>query len=247
MTPQKEPVSPSIRVHDTVGARRPLIGIRASHHAPPTLPAAVADEQFDVCTHALAAAGGAPIGIPLNLAEDALRAIFERLNGLCLPGGADVNPAYYGQTPHPELGEAAWGVEADSDATEFLITRWALDARMPILGFCRGIQVLNVAAGGTLYQDIVAQVPGAERHAFSPADTPWELTTHRVCLTPDSQLARILGATEVWTNSFHHQAIKDVAPWFRRVRPGSRWLDRGDRSGLAPVCRRRSMASRMAV
>jgi putative glutamine amidotransferase len=193
-------------------ARRPLIGIpcgRLRGRPEPGWPARV-DCVTDQDTHALVAAGGAPIAIPLDLPEDALHSIFGLLNGLCLTGGVDIDPVHYGESRHPALGR----VDAPRDANELLIARWALAAGMPILGICRGIQLLNVAAHGSLYQDIAAQLPSAQRHSYSPDESPWDRASHCVRFTPDSQLARILGTVEVWTNSFHHQAVKEPAPGF---------------------------------
>jgi putative glutamine amidotransferase len=142
--------------------------------------------------------------IPLDLPEETLRSLYERLDGLCLSGGVDVDPQHYGEAPHPRLGN----VDRARDATELALARWALHDDLPILGICRGIQVLNVAAGGSLVQDISAQMPGARRHDYALADAPWERCTQTVRVAPDSRLAQILGATIVPTNSFHHQAVK---------------------------------------
>jgi putative glutamine amidotransferase len=158
-------------------------------------------------TAALADSGAAPVAIPLNLPEDALAVIFERLDGVLLAGGVDVDPAHYGEAHHPALGQ----VDAARDATELILTRWALAADRPVLGICRGIQTLNVAAGGSLYQDIPAQLPAAQRHNYRLAESPWERPTHRVRLAPDSRLAEILGVTELGVNSFHHQAVRRPA------------------------------------
>ena len=93
----------------------------------------------------------------MGLPEDALADLFDRLDGLCLAGGVDVDPAHYGEARHPALGK----VDAPRDATELTLARWALAADLPLFGICRGIQLLNVAAGGSLYQDLAAQMPAA--------------------------------------------------------------------------------------
>jgi len=158
----------------------------------------------------VARAGGAPALIPLDLSQDAWRSIYQRLDGLLLPGGVDVDPARYGEPPHPKLGK----VEASLDEAELLLARWALADGLPLLGICRGIQTLNVAAGGTLYQDLPSQFPGALRHTCSPPDYPRIHRAHAVQVTPGSRLAAILGAHEIRVNSRHHQAVKDRAPGF---------------------------------
>ncbi len=148
--------------------------------------------------------------IPLGLPEDALADLFDRLDGLCLAGGVDVDPACYGEDRHPALGS----VDAPRDATELTLARWALAADLPLFGICRGIQLLNVAAGGSLYQDLAAQMPSAHRHDYSLADSPWERPVHAVRVAEGSRLAALLGTGEVMTNSFHHQAVKDLAGGF---------------------------------
>lgn len=165
-----------------------------------------ANQSYVRCVEA---AGGLPFLIPLVEREDTLRAIYDRLDGLLLTGGADVDPACYGEAPHPKLGE----VDGPRDRVELALTRWALADGLPILAICRGIQVLNVAAGGTLYQDIASQVDGAIEHTYYP-DNPRDLIAHPVTIEPDSRLAAILGSTTLGVNSLHHQAVRDVAPGF---------------------------------
>lgn len=194
-------------------SRRPLIGIPAATLEPPPNPGALYFQFSGNYPAALAACGAAPAIIPLGLPDDILRDLFERLDGLLLAGGVDIAPAAYGEAPHPALGR----VDPARDDAELKVARWALAADLPILGICRGIQSLNVAAGGTLYQDLPAQYPGAIRHAYRPAESPWEQPTHRVTVAADSRLAAILGAAGLAVNSFHHQAVKDPAPGFAVV------------------------------
>ncbi len=204
--------------------RRPLIGIPSGSYELPGTPGRPLYRFNGNYTHALAAAGAAPIAIPLDLPEEALRAIFERLDGLCLAGGDDVDPEFYSEARHPSLGR----VDLARDATELALARWALASRLPILGICRGIQLLNVAAGGSLYQDIAAQVPGALKHDYHPANSPWERPTHSTSLAEGSRLAEICGRRELRTNSFHHQAVKQVAPGFDAVA----WAEDGIVEGI---------------
>jgi len=189
---------------------RPLIGIPAGSLEPS--PAADAPYfQFNGnYTAALAAADAIPVVIPPNLPEGALVGLFERLDGLCLAGGADVDPTHYGEPPHPALKK----VDPPRDHLELILARWALAADLPILGICRGIQLLNVAAGGALYQDIAAQLPAAGKHAFKLSESPWERPTHGVRLAEGSALARIVGQRDLLTNSFHHQAVSRLAAGF---------------------------------
>jgi putative glutamine amidotransferase len=157
----------------------------------------------------LEAAGAAPIIIPLLQDESALWAIYKNLDGFFLAGGVDVNPACYGEKPHPKLGE----VNPGRDYVELTLLRWALEDEMPILAVCRGIQVLNVGAGGTLYQDIEAQIPGAMRHNYHKIK-PRNYRAHPITVEPDTRLAKMLGCCEVGVNSLHHQSVKDLAPGF---------------------------------
>jgi putative glutamine amidotransferase len=190
--------------------RRPLIGIPAAVLDRPSAPGAAYYQFNGNYPAALAASGALPVVIPLSLPEDALADLFARLDGLCLAGGVDVDPAHYGEARHPALGK----VDAPRDATELTLARWALAADLPIFGICRGIQLLNVAADGSLYQDLAAQMPAAQRHDFDHVDSPWERPVHAVRVAADSRLAAVLGTGEVITNSFHHQAVKEVAVGF---------------------------------
>jgi putative glutamine amidotransferase len=158
----------------------------------------------------IALAGGSPLLIPLALNRLAWRSIYERIDGLLFAGGVDVDPRHYGEDPHPCLGE----VDSPLDEAELIFSRWALADGLPVLGICRGIQLINVAAGGSLYQDLPSQVPGALRHTCSPPDYPRDYLAHSVGVEPGTRLAGALGANEVWTNSRHHQAVKEVAPGF---------------------------------
>ena len=198
---------------------RPLIGIPAASYVDHEYSATPTYRFNGHYPAALAECGALPLVIPLNLPEEILRLIFERLDGLCLPGGVDVDPGEYGEARHPDLG----AVDAPRDRTELTLARWALEADLPVLGICRGIQLLNVAAGGTLYQDIPAQVPEAERHNFRLQESAWETPTHAVQVEPQSRLAEIVGTEKMLTNSFHHQSLKDVAPGFE----ATAWADDG--------------------
>jgi putative glutamine amidotransferase len=161
-------------------------------------------------TRSVALAGGAPVIIPLELGEFAWRSIYERLDGLLFPGGVDVDPAYYGEERHPRLGK----VQDSLDQAELVLARWALANRVPVLAICRGIQLINVAAGGTLYQDIPTQLPNAFPHACDAPTYPREYRAHVVHIEPGSRTAAAMGTVVCKTNSRHHQSVKDVAPGF---------------------------------
>lgn len=194
-----------------MSSSHPLIGIPAASYVDQEYSATPTYRFNGNYPAALAECGALPLVIPLNLPEPILRAIFERLDGLCLAGGVDVAPAEYGEANHPELGS----VDTPRDRTELTLARWALEANLPVLGICRGIQLLNVAAGGSLYQHLPAQLPATQRHNYRLQDSAWETPTHEVRVEPESKLAAVMGEEEVKTNSFHHQAVKEVAPGFR--------------------------------
>jgi len=193
--------------------RCPLIGLPADSPRPHPRAGAQYYRFNNNYPDALAAFGAAPIIIPLNLPKTALRAVFARLDGLCLPGGGDVDPARYGEAPHPALGP----VNQARDSTELALASWALAADLPVLGICRGIQLLNVATGGSLYQDIPSQLSHAVHHDSEPTELPWSQPAHRIRVAAGSQLANILGTQDLMTNSFHHQAIKRLGDGFKAV------------------------------
>lgn len=144
-------------------------------------------------------AGGLPVALA-PLADSSVEQLLEHLDGLLITGGPDMDPAAYGAAPHPELGPT----DRDVDAFELALCRQA-DARgMPILGICRGAQVLNVARGGTLHQHIPDLNGGALEHRQCE---PGYQITHDVQVAPDSSLAQTTGGGPVEVNSFHHQTV----------------------------------------
>ncbi len=186
----------------------PLIGLTVFHDTSGSYEGVAVQAQLDSYLRAIAGAGGAPVLIPLDLEKSALQAVFERLDGLLLPGGVDLSPDHYGEAPHEKLGQVSEAL----DRAELDLARWAVAADRPLLAICRGIQVLNVALGGTLYQDIATQLPDAlEHHRFRSRGYAPDDRAHRVQVAPGSRLAAALDAETVTTNSRHHQAIKRLA------------------------------------
>ncbi|MDR0954792.1 MAG: membrane dipeptidase [Rikenellaceae bacterium] len=153
-------------------------------------------------------AGGIPLLIPATDDAEALREAVERVDGVILTGGGDVDGHYFGEETLP-------GIETDPlrDRYDFLLLRVAADRQLPVLGICRGAQVMNIAYGGTIYQDIPSQypTPPLDHRVLHPREKP----AHPVTLAPDSDLARIFGRSTVEVNSRHHQAIREVAEGFR--------------------------------
>ena len=138
------------------------------------------------------------------------------IDGLLLTGGEDVAPVLYGETPHPTVVEA----DAGRDAFEIALAKAARARQMPIFAICRGVQVLNVACGGTLVQDIPAFIHGAMNHTLAAPPNESYSLAHDIWIDKDSLLSRLMrerlsDADECEVNSRHHQAVKDVAPGFR--------------------------------
>lgn len=152
-------------------------------------------------------AGGLPVLVPLGLAEDELRDLHDRLDGLLLSGGGDVDPSEYGMDRIADLRD----VDGDRDRVELTLARWAVKEEKPVLGICRGAQTFNVALGGTLYRDIAAEHPGHAKHDFYPG-FPRNRLAHAIRVAEETLLARALGSPIVQVNSLHHQAARDVAP-----------------------------------
>lgn len=189
-------------------ASRPPIGVLVSL-APSGLGAeldAMGREFTDRAVRAIEAAGGTPTLVDIGAPDRDPAALLGQFAGLLLLGGADIDPALYGAPPHP----ATYGVDADADRYEIAAARGALDRGTPLVGICRGMQVLNVAAGGTLLQDL-----GAESPHLGPPETL--MVTQPVQLVPDSRLGRILQRPEVLVRSGHHQAVERVADGFAVV------------------------------
>jgi putative glutamine amidotransferase len=156
----------------------------------------------------LVAAGAVPVMIPL-VDDDTVRGIYEALDAVFLPGGADIDPASYGREPHPLCDKT----DRDRDRVELLLARWALEEGKPVLGVCRGMQLINVAAGGTLYQDLAEQLPGSIKHDYFPFNgAPWtrDHLAHKVVVTLGTHLAELFGAGELPVNSMHHQGVKEL-------------------------------------
>jgi putative glutamine amidotransferase len=184
----------------------PLIGLTAyKFHNSSGLPQSGLGEAY---TRAVAHAGGLPVIIPLGLPEAQLIRLAQRLDGVLFTGGGDIDPARYGHAAHPLVDD----VDAERDRTEFVLLDHLLKQQTPILGICRGFQVINTGLGGTLFEDILDQKPGALRHQYYP-NYPRDLTPHTVEVTPGSRLAEILGqGGPLPVNSLHHQGVEDPAP-----------------------------------
>ncbi|MFN0121992.1 MAG: gamma-glutamyl-gamma-aminobutyrate hydrolase family protein [Blastocatellia bacterium] len=177
----------------------PLIGITTRlHHR---------DQTFYLrrwYAEAIVAAGGVPVHIPLISSREYLAALFERLDGLMLSGSdSDIDPVYYHEEPHRELGPVA----RERDETDLYLLELAEQIRMPVLAICFGMQSLNVSRGGSLYQDLPSQMPDSLKHSQGE---PANRASHHIDIEADSILARLAGGTRARVNSSHHQAVKDT-------------------------------------
>lgn len=183
---------------------KPLIGITTYNGKSPN------DHPITAVQHtyvrAVTQAGGLPVLIPSILPEEDLQDIYARLQGIMFTGGGDVSLKYFDGVEHIRIA----GVDESRDTTEISLLRKAVDDGKPLLGICRGVQVMNVALGGTLYTHIASQVKGALDH-----DYPGELFTaivHPVNVDETARAAEIFGETLLHVNSLHHQGLKDIAP-----------------------------------
>ena len=153
-------------------------------------------------------AGGIPVVLPINGDKEVMKGMIESIDALIMTGGEDIDPIYYNEEPIPQQGE----IVPERDAFDIEMIKFAVERDIPVLGVCRGHQLMNVAFGGTLYQDIPSQVK-TKVIKHSQKAPSW-YGTHKVELEKGSILADVLNKTSVYTNTFHHQAVKDVAPNF---------------------------------
>lgn len=183
---------------------RPIVALSASSRLTEGLPRVRLNESY---VNAARGAGLAPIVVP-PLAPEELAPILATVQGIVLTGGEDVDPAEFGAPRHPRTQPA----HTARDKCELAMVHVARERRMPVLAICRGMQVVNVALGGTLVQDIPAERPSAIRHDH---EGEREARVHDVAIQPGSRLAAALGATAITVNSFHHQAVDRPAAGLR--------------------------------
>lgn len=197
--------------------KKPLIGItcnalediadtlRVGIGAPGQAWQLIADDYV----HAVHKAGGVPLLIPVCEKGDCVESALEAVDGLLISGGNDLNPMLYGE----RIGKYCGALDIDRDEIELDLARRAIDRDMPLLCVCRGMQVLNVALGGTLYQDLPSS--GFEPHSIAVCAR--NVPTHDVLVEKNSPLFEIFGEAQARVNSFHHQAVRDVASTLSRA------------------------------
>ncbi|MHC1759509.1 MAG: gamma-glutamyl-gamma-aminobutyrate hydrolase family protein [Negativicutes bacterium] len=181
---------------------KPVIGIT---------PSLQPDERqcylWDAYVDGIVRAGGIPLILPCISDPESVQRYVEMIDGLLLSGGTDIEPIQYGEESLDGF-EIEWPMTPARDVYEIELIRAVEIENKPILGICRGHQLLNVAFGGTLYQDLNVQLPREPKLRHFQA-SPWPAPSHRVQLLPDSKLAEIMGATMLLVNTLHHQAVKE--------------------------------------
>ena len=189
--------------------KKPLIGLTPGHDA---------DTQNTVMRptylKALEASGAIPLVLPLKASPDDYRQLAENLDGFVFTGGPDPHPFLFMEETHSCCGN----VSRPRDTMEIALLSQVLNARKPVLGICRGIQIINVALGGSIYQDIPSQYSHIHPEAFPLAHRQpydYHIPSHFVDLEPSSRLAGICGALRLQVNSMHHQAVKEPAGGLR--------------------------------
>jgi putative glutamine amidotransferase len=175
--------------------------------------------------------GGTPVIVPPHLEGSSLRGAFDGIDGLILSGGGDIHPSSFGEADCGLL----WRIDRKRDQAELSLARWALSEGLPVLAICRGIQTLNVAAGGTLIQDIPTQIPNALTHSCI-AGHPLPDIAHPVTVDPLSRLANLIGAGDLGVNSAHHQAVKAVGDELVAVARAPDGVIEGLESPAHPFC-----------
>jgi putative glutamine amidotransferase len=195
----------------TVVQKRPIVGIPTqtlqslggiSADIPPSW---VMSQRYVL---ALTNAGAIPWLIPL-VDDETLRGAYDAMDAVFLPGGADIDPASYGSEPHPLCDKT----DRERDRVELALARWAMDDGKPLLGVCRGMQLINLAAGGTLFQDIADQMPGSIKHDYFPfagQSFARDYLAHEVSVVAGTRLASVFGAGALRVNSMHHQGVRDI-------------------------------------
>lgn len=194
------------------GPSPPVIGVPGYWHESEAILGRQATAVPDSYIRSLLKIGAIPLIIPVIQSPKILEQLFQMMNGLLLVGGPDLDPVHYHQTAYPGLRK----VTPARDNVELQILRWSLDADLPIMAICRGIQVLNVAMGGTLWQDIASQLPNAAKHDYHPG-YPEDFLAHTIKPLPGSRLSKIIGDDETSVNSLHHQAIDKLGQDLRPV------------------------------
>lgn len=203
---------------------KPIVGITAAH---------CSEELKTFPRHyyveSIKNAGGIPLIIPPVGNTEEAKDVLQLINGLVLTGGGDISPTYLKENPRRGVGECF----PERDFSELLLTQLAMKQDLPLLGICRGIQVLAVAAGGGIYQDILSQCPSAMLHSQT---APRQYAWHDVAIVVESVLSRLLDTTKIGVNSLHHQAVSEIPPGFTQCAFASDGIIEGIEKTGAKFC-----------
>ncbi|NMF67009.1 gamma-glutamyl-gamma-aminobutyrate hydrolase family protein [Brasilonema octagenarum] len=172
---------------------------------------ATAVSTLSAYSNAVQAAGGVPVFLPAT-EVDPLK-LLEPLDGLILSGGGDIDPVFYNGSFHPKI----YSVDSHRDVFELQIARFALDNHIPVLGICRGLQILIVVSGGTLIPHIPDKYGTSVLHRQEPEPGLWQSTEHIIKINPNSRLAKLIQKTQISVVSFHHQAARKIPPGWHAV------------------------------
>lgn len=155
---------------------------------------------------AVSQSGGVPIILPYLLDHAAIEQQLRHMHGVILSGGHDLHPSFYQEDPHPDLED----FRLERDRYELAVFLKAMELEIPVLGICRGMQLMNAALGGTLYQDLghIKEAKPMQHRQSGPIQSG----AHRVTIAPDTLLSELFNSNEIWVNSFHHQGVKKLAP-----------------------------------
>lgn len=178
---------------------KPLIGVTMSFE--------MTNKQFVTkeYTEAILEAGGIPLVLPYTVEKSDIAEMCRPLDGLLLTGGGDIDPTLFGEEPHPGLGE----IVPERDEMEMTLIQLFVEQKKPILGICRGCQILNVTLGGDMIQDFAGQKPDVIQHSQR---APRYHASHTIQLKEGTLLHSIFGQTQIKVNSYHHQAVREPAP-----------------------------------
>jgi len=184
--------------------QRPMIGITSGLNDSKYYQM-ICREFMDALVHC----GALPVLLPLSTDEAVLRAYMDELDGFIFSGGGDVDPLLFGQLPHPACGE----ITPMRDEHELLLMKLLIEeSTKPVLGICRGFQVMNIGLGGDVYQDLPSEYPG--KLIAHRQKKPETYPSHPISVIADSRMAAIIGEADVLVNSLHHQAVKKLGDGF---------------------------------
>lgn len=184
---------------------KPVIGLTASFKPDDWTPQHIINESY---FHAIRHFGGIPLLIPALAEKEELEYLLSTIDGLVLTGGQDLDPNLFGE----KIINDTVTLCPERDTAEYAVLELAAQRNIPILGICRGMQVMNVFFGGSLWQDIPSQLPGCAEHRM---EAPYHRTSHSCITEKETPLAELTGEPSFGVNSHHHQSVKDLAPGYR--------------------------------